>query len=159
MRRHDGPRGADPLCVYDALASRWERMVGVLPRGADGAVVGRLDERHRMAARPVFTRASGSAFTTRDVQETAKRMAAALQLDVARFGAKSFRTGGATDLRVVLGMAGQEYIKARGRWHSDISLIYQRAMAGDQLDGAARMGDARGDDLESMIIGWSQPAH
>ena len=148
----------------------WSEVKSDMEKLLPGAIVRLQDEedgepkfglipmRHRMAAKPGFTRASGDAFTTRDVHDTARRMAAALQLDVARFGAKSFRTGGATDLRVVLGMAGQEYIKARGRWHSDIALIYQRAMAGDQLDGAARMGDARGDDLESMIIGWSQPA-
>ena len=42
-------------------------------------------------------------------------MADALGLEAARFGAKSFRTGGATDLRVVLGMEGQEFIKARDK--------------------------------------------
>ena len=96
-------------------------MVGELPRGAGGVVTGRLDTRHRMAAKPVFTRASGDAFTTRDVHDTARRMAAALrlQLDVARFPARSpFGQGGRRTFRVVLGMSGQEYIKARGRWHS-----------------------------------------
>ena len=45
-----------------------------------------------------------------------------------------------------------------GRWNSDIAKIYQRTIAQEQLDGAAHMTGASGSDLESLIIGWSQPA-
>ena len=49
-------------------------------------------------------------------------------------------------------------IKQRGRWNSDIADIYQRALVGDQIAGSVAMGDAVGADLESLLLGWSQPA-
>ena len=66
--------------------------------------------------------------------------------------------GGATDLRARFGVEGKELIKGRGRWNSDIADIYQRILVCDQLRGAAGMADARGEDLESLLHGWSQPA-
>ena len=158
VRKHSGPPGADALCVYDALVARWERLVGALPRDAAGHVAGRMPDAHPLAGAPVFAHADGAAYDTGDVRRTVKRMATACGEDASRFGAKSLRTGGATDLRAVLGMAGKDFIAARGRWNSDIAQIYQRAMASDQLDGAASMTNAGGDDLESLITGWSQPA-
>ena len=35
---------------------------------------------------------------------------------------------------------------------------YQRTLLVDQMDGAARMADADGADLESLLHGWWQPA-
>ena len=58
----------------------------------------------------------------------------------------------------MLGAAGREVIKQRGRWRSDIADIYQRALLLEQMDGASRMADAQGADLESLLRGWSQPA-
>ena len=31
QRRHDGPRGADALCTYDAVAAVWQRRTGQEP--------------------------------------------------------------------------------------------------------------------------------
>ena len=74
-------------------------------------------------------------------------------------GGKSFRVGGATDLRAALGAAeGMAVIKQRGRWNSDVAEIYQRALLLDQLDGSAAMGGTCGADLEGLLDGWSQPA-
>jgi hypothetical protein len=76
------------------------------------------------------------------------------------FGGKSFRVGGATDLRAVLGVAeGKAVIQQRGRWGdgSDIADIYQRVLITDQLKGSASMGDADGVDLEALLTGWSMP--
>ena len=144
--------------IYDALAARWERTVGPLPLSPEGQVVGRLRRQHRMAAVPIFTHEDGRAYDTGDVRRVAKRQAAACGEDPAHFGARSYRVAGATDLKEIFGVAGQEYIKARGRWNSDIAKIYQRTIAQEQLDGAAHMTGASGSDLESLIIGWSQPA-
>ena len=78
--------------------------------------------------------------------------------DPAHFGGKSFRVGGATDLRATMGVAGREAIKQRGRWNSDIADIYQRTLVEDQIGASAAMGGATGADLESLLHGWSQPA-
>ena len=51
-----------------------------------------------------------------------------------------------------------QVIQQRGRWSSDIAEIYQRTLLVDQMDGAARMAEADGADLESLLHGWSQPA-
>ena len=57
---------------------------------------------------------------------------------------------------------GEDYapqlIRERGRWASDVALIYQRALARGHLSGSARVGDAVGLDLESLCAGWVQPA-
>ena len=107
----------------------------------------------------VFAHASGVEFDTGDVRRVAQSMAEACGEDPARFGGKSFRVGGATDLRCALGVAeGKAVIKQRGRWNSDIADIYQRALLADQLDGSAAMGGAHGADLEGLLDGWSQPA-
>lgn len=148
----------DPLCTYSALRARWQRVVGDLPRDVRGAVHGRLDGKHPMARKPVFTNARGVAYDTRDMRSIAQRMAAACGEDAATFGAKSFRSGGATDIRGSMGTQGMHMIKQRGRWNSDIAEIYQRALVGDQIAGSVAMGDAAGADLESLLLGWSQPA-
>jgi hypothetical protein len=112
-----------------------------------------------MARVPVFTRADGvTAVDTADVRAIAQRMARACGESAADFGGKSFRVGGATDLRCVKGAAGKEIIKGRGRWNSDIADIYQRTLLSDQIEGAASMADARAADLESLLHGWWQPA-
>ena len=73
-------------------------------------------------------------------------------------GAKSFRIGGAIDWREVFGADAECIIKQRGRWHSDIGVIYQRALAEAHLRGSAAVGSTCGADLESMCSGWVQPA-
>ena len=76
-----------------------------------------------------------------------------------RYGAKSFRIGGATDYRAVYGPAGAErLIRQRGRWWSDIHAIYERALAEEHLGGSAAVGGADGAELEVLCKGWAQPA-
>jgi hypothetical protein len=53
---------------------------------------------------------------------------------------------------------GAEVVRQRGRWHSDVSHIYVRSQAQKQLDASARMANAAGGSLESLIPGWSQRA-
>ena len=85
--------------------------------GTGGEVVGRLAANHPMAAKPIFTRADGSAFDTGDVRAAAKRMAKACGEDPDRFGGKSFRVGGATDMRIDRRDLRDERERTRGRLH------------------------------------------
>ena len=56
----------------------------------------------------------------------------------AEVGAKAFRVGGATDGRARLGDRSEAVLKQRGRWESDVALIYQRPRLAEQL--ALRQG-------------------
>eukprot|EP00965_Chrysotila_dentata_P209501 6185330-Pleurochrysis_carterae.AAC.1 len=85
-------------------------------------------------------------------------MATALGMAPDEFGGKAWRIGGATDLRDVLGEGGISQINQRGRWATDIAQVYQRAIVDQQLRASADVGSARGEDLESLCAGWSQPA-
>ena len=52
----------------------------------------------------------------------------------------------------------ERIIKQRGRWQSDIAFLYQRALAETHLRGSAAVADADHADLESLCLGWVQPA-
>ena len=86
----------------------------------------------------------------------ATRMAKALGLDPSEFGGKSFRIGGATDLRSLLGADSERIIKQRGRWHSDVALAYQRALARQHLSASSAVADVDESDLEALCPGWAQ---
>ena len=151
-RRGSGPVGGDPLCVYDAIARAWE-----LAAGSPPPAEGRTRD-PRLAARPFFVGRRGGAWDTNDTRDLARRLASALGLAPAEFGGKSFRIGGATDWRDVFGADAERIISQRGRWHSDIARLYQRALAETHLRGSALAGDAAHADLESLCRGWAQPA-
>lgn len=151
QRRHDGPSGADALCTYDAVAAVWRRRTGQEPSPGCLPPAALADE-------PFFARSDGAAYTTLDVRVLSRRIATACGEDPEEFGGKSLRAGGATDVRDVLGAAGMPLIKQRGRWCSDVAEIYQRSILRHQLAGSARMSDACGADLESVVRGWKQPA-
>ena len=85
-------------------------------------------------------------------------MASALGLDPKQFGGKSFRVGGATDIRDRLGASAINTIKQRGRWWSDIAFIYQRALVSEHLQLSADMAEAASRDLEALCGGWAQGA-
>ena len=164
-RRHDGPFGSDPLCTYDAIALAW--WTRRAPRGAPFPTdaLGRPQDgwwqpQYACAtplSAPFFT-TGGKIYRTSDVSATVRRVASAAGQDPADFGAKSPRSGGATELRALMGIAGADFIKARGRWASDVSLIYQRHLVADQLDASAAVGGVTGADLEELCSGWAQPS-
>tara|TARA_B110000046_G_scaffold163943_1_gene179198 strand:- start:232 stop:1377 length:1146 start_codon:yes stop_codon:yes gene_type:complete len=140
---------SDPLCAYDAVVGQLRRRQAAVPA-------------ERWGEEPLFARADGVAIDTADVRAFAEELAAEVRLagvEIGRVGAKSLRVGGATDMRDIF---GDEYapqlIRERGRWASDVALIYQRALAHAHLSGSARVGDASGLDLESLCAGWVQPA-
>ena len=163
-RRHDGKVGADVLCPYDALAIAWwsRRAPPGTPFPTDE--FGRPADRwwtmipaHASApplSSPFFT-TGGAVYTTSAVRNTVQRIAAAAGLDPSEFGAKSPRSGGATEYRA----AGKpaEFVKARGRWSSDIAEIYQRELLSTHIDASASIGPSGSADLEAVCAGWAQP--
>ena len=175
-RRHDSAFGVDPLCAYDALALAWWR------RRAPAGMPFPVDAAGRPAAdwwvegggwaprpdappltRPFFERvATGKAFTTAYVGAIAQRIGRAAGLpaeEVAQFGGKSLRIGGATDYRAALGdESGRLLLKQRGRWDSDCDLIYARPLVASHLDASAAVGGVVSVDLEALCQGWAQPA-
>ena len=164
-RRHDGVFGSDPLCTYDAIALAW--WIRRAPRGAPFPLdaLGRpAHEWWTLATRsdgpalsdPFFT-CDGRIYTTAEVRRTVRRVATAAGQNPAEFGAKSPRIGGATEYKRLKGRGGEAFIKARGRWASDVALIYQRELVGEQLDASAEMGSTADADMEELCEGWSQP--
>ena len=135
-RRHDGPLGADPLCAYDAFARLWWRMAGSgapFPLNADGtprADWWLLARGGACLELPLFTRPSGSMWTTEDSRKLFKRIAEAAGIDPSSVGGKASRIGGSTDAKDRTGEAGKAIIKRRGRWASDVAEVYQRELLG-----------------------------
>jgi len=165
-RRHDGPLAADPLCPYDAFAALWWRRIGggrPFPTDAQGRPADEWWLRGSVRSpmdHPLFVRGDGAAFRTSDARALFRRVAAAAGMsaeDVARVGAKALRIGGSTDARERLGEAAGHIIKRRGRWASDVAEVYQRELVGTQLRLSAELGDACGEGLEELALGWAQP--
>ena len=98
-------------------------------------------------------------WTTEDSRKLFKRIAEAAGVDPASVGGKACRIGGSTDAKDRTGEVGKAIIKRRGRWASDVAEVYQRELLGEQLDLSAALGDAVGEDLESLCEGWAQPVH
>ena len=151
-RRGRGPLGSDPMCVYDAIVIAWSAQAGAPP-----PLEGRTPD-PALARRAFFHGRRGTVWSTDDTRDLARRFARSLGLDPSEFGGKSFRIGGATDWRDVFGADAERVITQRGRWHSDIAALYQRALAETHLRGSAAVADAAHADLESMCRGWTQPA-
>eukprot|EP00965_Chrysotila_dentata_P170540 5629836-Pleurochrysis_carterae.AAC.1 len=86
-------------------------------------------------------------------------MATACGMNPDDFGGKSWRIGGATDLRDILDDAGRSQIQLRGRWGSDVAAVYQRATVDRQLAVSAEVAESTGQDMEAMFAGWVQPAN
>lgn len=49
-------------------------------------------------------------------------------------------------------------IRSRGRWDSDMELVYARDTVAQQLAAADAMAGASSVSLEELCPGWSQPA-
>ena len=151
-RRGPGPIGSDPMCTYDAVVIAWTARAGAPPPSSGRT----LDP--ALASRPFFIGRTGEPWDTEDTRLLARKYAMALGLDPSEFGGKSFRIGGATDWRDIFGADAERIIKQRGRWQSDIAFLYQRALAETHLRGSAAVADADHADLESLCLGWVQPA-
>ena len=114
---------------------------------------------HLWRSTPLFVRPNGNWWETDDVCRLARRWAVILGINPKETGGKSFRIRGATDIAAEMGAEqGKTVVQQRGRWFSDVSFIYSRTQAQVQLDASARMANAEGGSLESLVPGWTQPA-
>jgi hypothetical protein len=146
-RGEHGVLGTDPLCTYDAIRIVWRSRM---------AEIASPQQRRDT---PFFTGVSDvAAWSTADSRAVGKNMAATLGLDPSEFGGKCWRIGGACDFLEIMGEKGADIIKQRGRWHSDVALIYQRALASTLLDASVAIGAAHSMELEALCAGWIQPA-
>ena len=157
------------LCAYKALTAQLAERMAQVPACAAGCKrchhkagdirpSGKAPASCRRAHAPLFLTPFGTPFTTSDVRAFGRRMAAAAGIPPTAVGGKLMRIGGATDLRDVLGEAGQRVIKQRGRWGSDVANVYQRALTRDLLEASALTGDAEAEEMEATLAGWVQPA-
>ena len=98
----------DLMCAYNALITRWRRVIGSSPwAGTVPPCSCRLSKGRRMANEPVFCHSNGVAFGTGDMRHIAQHMATACGEDTLRFRATSFRVG-----------AQRNFVRARcGRGH------------------------------------------
>jgi len=146
-------QGEMALDTYDAVRRVWDAGVDEVP--ASERTVG------QPSSTPFFTNGEGLPWSTTDTRRLGTEMGARVGIPAAECGAKMFRIGGATEVRVLLGVGGATaLIKERGRWASDIGMIYSRALVGDHLDASAAMaqGGVEKRALEDVCAGWIQPA-
>ena len=142
MRKTLPGQPSHPLCAHAALAR-------LIRSRRPLALVAAWPET------PLFAGARGLPVHTAYVRELVRLVARLLGLPPMLFGGSSARIGGATDLYYVYGADGARLIRERGRWHTDIAFIYQRANVSSHLSASASMVDATGLDLESFALGWS----
>lgn len=161
--------GGDRACTYTAVVAQLRRRQREVPqcvracpwcKPAEGAARkgGAPPETCARANAPLFLTESGTEYTTQHVREVGKRMAVAAGMPSDAVGGKLWRIGGATDAREILGDASRDIIKQRGRWGSDVSGVYQRALTRDMLGASAALARAHTRDMEQMVRGWVQPA-
>jgi hypothetical protein len=138
------------MCTYDALALAWPILAGsVLASTHATTMFFRWPEVGIPAAawRPVFSN---------DVGRWGREVAVGAAIDPVGIGDRCLRMGGASDMYDLYGPAGERLIRERGRWGTDIAQIYQRVLATKHGLISRAIGDADGDDLQSMLRGWSQ---
>ena len=170
-RTNDG--NLDAMCTFGFITDRMRQLRKTVsacggdcvwcwgPAAARRAIGGRVPMSCRRANTPLLQQSDGSPWNTKRVGEVAAEIALAAGLskkEVAMFGAKSFRIGGATDLHEIYGAAGERLLRERGRWKSDIAYIYARAITMSHLEASAAVGDANAMTLEDSLSGWTQPA-
>ena len=138
------PRGGDPICAYDAFLTYWEQDCQDVPQ-------------ELWASTPLFRDDEGDGVRAKTVRLDCRAVAVAAGLSPTEFGASSLRVGGAEDIYDVFEEAADSVIKERGRWWTDIHLIYQRASASRHMRVSAAMGEATGISLEAFAEGWAMP--
>ena len=149
-RRHHGPLGADQHCPYDAIWAWFQIRVSQLPPCPTGC----KHETCAWATEPFFFH-EGRIVNTDYMAKLGKRMGDALNISFV--GGKWARIGGSTDLLTAMGLViGQGVLRQRGRWATDMGLIYARISAVLQLEASRRMTTTRELDM-SARSGWAQP--
>ena len=135
----------NPLCAYDALRAAWDLQSDDVS----------LEERKTTA---FFRHVDGRVVSSSDICVVCRQVAMHMSLPPLDFGAPSLRIGGAEDYYDLFGTDGQNFIKERGRWKSDIAFIYTRPSAKKHAAASAELAHASGLNLEVLVAGFSQPA-
>ena len=168
-RRHDGAFGADPVCTYDAIALAWwsRRATRGQPFPIDGQ--GKpLDRWWETASEafdapdmdePFFTQPGNMIYNTSYAAKVFKSIARAAGLNDEEVGGKAGRIGGSIDWRQQLGEDGASRVmKQRGRWHSDVSEVYQRPLLTSHLAPSMMIGSNHGASIEDLCADFAQSA-
>ena len=155
-----GGSHSDPRDAYLALDDEYQLMLQEVPEHARWHTP---FFRRNAAACAVCSGLSDSptehvcALDTRDVAAIVgdARAAMGLSRDDHEL-AQELRIGGASDVYDVYGYEGKEILERRGRWGKDIAYIYARVSAQRLFEASARMADASGVALESLVPDWTQ---
>lgn len=156
--RHEGREPAsDPMCVYSLLLTLWRARKAAVCRRPGGCTA--PDCCADCLAAPLFVwPGSGRCWTSQDGLEVVRDMAVAIGVDPADYTGYSLRIAAASDICDQYGEEkGSHIVTRRGRWGTDISFIYRRNTAADQLEASVIMSDAKGLEMEALLPGWSQP--
>ena len=146
IRRMNKPgEPSNPLCAFDALRAAWDMQSDEVS----------LEERKTTA---FFRHVDGRVISSSDICVVCRQVAMHMSLPPLDFGAPSLRIGGAEDYYDLFGTDGQNFIKERGRWKSDIAFIYTRPSARKHAAASAELALASGLNLEVLVEGFSQPA-
>ena len=156
--RGDGPAPTDdPLCGYSLVMQLF------LERKAQVCTVPGFCTAPQCCAAckaaPLFVwPGSGEVWTTADGRAVADDLCRAAGEDPAEHLGSTMRIGGASDICELCGEErGAVVVTRRGRWSTDISHIYRRNTATEQLDASTDMVDVRGLEMEALLPGWTQP--
>ena len=156
--RHEGPEPAsDPLCTYSLLLAHWRMRKSCVCRRRP--VCSPPDSCPDCAAAPLFVwPGTARVWTSQDGLDVVRDMAIALGLDPDEYAGHSLRIAASSDICDFYGEEkGSHIVTRRGRWDTDISFIYRRNTAVDQLEASTSMIDATGLEMEALLPGWSQP--
>ena len=144
-QREPGPQNqVDADCPYAAIRTVFEEVTAGAP----------MESWHRLA---LFQDEWGNIIGTQDMHDAAQAGFAAAGEDPEDAWANAFRAGGATDMWDRYGHGAERLIQERGRWWSDINLIYQRASATAHIQASIEMTKADGVDFEELHPGYRQP--
>ena len=143
-QRMAGPLDRSDLeCPYVAILKAFEDATLGIPES----------EWHKVA---LFQDETGYIIGTQDMHDAAQAAFAAAGENPEDAWANAFRIGGASDLLDRYGAGAERLIQERGRWWSDITLLYQRASATAHLMASIDMTEANGVDFEELHPGYRQ---
>ena len=105
---------------------------------------------------PLFPARAGKRMTTGNYRGIVKRYARALGFNPKHFGAHSPRIGGAIEVSAANG--SPLLLQAKGRWDSEIGIIYARQTRRMHMAASDLMFRGAGRDLEELFPDFVEPA-
>jgi hypothetical protein len=147
----------DPLCTYSLVLDHWRKRKACVCRRRP--FCSPPDSCADCSSAPLFVwPGTERVWASQDGLDVVRDMAVAIGVDPLEFGGYSLRIAAASDICDKYGEErGSHIVTRRGRWGTDISHIYRRNTAADQLEASATMVDADGLEMEALLPGWSQP--